>query len=209
MHRSRVTSVIASWMLLFPAASAEPDYGPLTLFQLLAISEVAVRGEVGSVEEARYELEVAEVYRPADLPTTLGVVRFDTYPPDTRSGDVAPGQTVVLFAEFAGDGLARPIGAAGEGEILRKDGSVYVRAMARPPEMLSLVEVPGQSYTAYRIDAAIFDSAVAGFYLCFQPMGPTTIARLCSDEAMQRYRSSSWLAEHFTSIAERLTTEGD
>jgi hypothetical protein len=209
MHRSRVISVIASWILLVPAASAETDYGPLTLFQLLATSEIAVRGEVGSVDEALYELEVTEIYRPAELPATLGVVRFDTYPPDTRSGEVAQGQAVVLFAESAGDGLARPLGAAGEGEILREGEYVYVRAMARPPDMLPLVQVPGKSYTAYRIDAAIFDSAVEGFYACFLPSGPTAIAQLCSDEAMERYRNSSWLAEHFTGIAERLFTEGD
>jgi hypothetical protein len=209
VHRSRVISVVASWLFLVPAASAGTDYGPLTLFQLLATSEIAVRGEVGSVEEAHYELEVTEIYRPAELPATLGVVRFDTYPPETRSGNVARGQTVVLFAESAGDGLARPLGAAGEGEILREEGYVYVRAMARPPEMLSLVQVPGQSYTAYRIDAAIFDSAVEGFYACFQPSGSTKIARLCSDEAMESYRNGSWLAEHLTGIAVRLITGGD
>lgn len=209
MHHSRVKSIVACWILLVPAASAASDYGPMTLFQLLTTNEIAVRGEVRNVEDARYDLDLAHNFRPSQLQRTLGVIRIDTYPPGTRSGEFAEGQSVALFAVPASDGLVRPLGKAGEGELPRDAKYVYVRALSRPPATVVRTKDPSGTYTAYRIESKIFDVAVEGFYACYQPIAARKIKQICSNDAQNRYQRSSWLAEHLSGIAERLISKGD
>lgn len=209
MTYSRKVLAFVALVISATATPAVSDYGHLTLFQLLTGNEVAVRGVVRGAKDESYRLESVEDYRTMDAPPSLEVVRFDTYPPDTRSGSFAEGQSIVLFAAPAKDGSVRPIGRMGEGELIRDEGFVFVRAMARPPTDLVRSTVPGGAYSAYRIDAEIFDKGVAGFYECYRPQAPGKIERICSDDARDRYRGSSWLAEHLVGIAERVIGTGD
>lgn len=204
MRHSRVKSVIASLILLVSAAPVASDYGPMTLFQLLMANDVAVRGDVTNLEDARYELELAYNFRQSEVPKSLGVIRFDSYPPETRTGDFDVGQFIVLFAVAEGEGLVRPLGRAGEGEIRRDADYVYVQALSRPPTTLTRTRSEDGTYAAYRIDARLFDQAVEGFYGCYRPTGPGRIERICSSDAQESYRGGSWLAGHLSKIAERM-----
>lgn len=204
MRRLLSISIAAFWVALVPVAWAGTDYSPMTLFQMLTHADIALRGHVRNVTEGRYEIVVERTYHPAETPSSVVVLRTDTYPPDTRSGRFAEGQSVVILAEAAGEGVVRPLGAAAEGEMPSEGRNVYVRAFARPPASLVRTEVPGGTYSAYRVDVDVFDEAVAGFYACYRTPERRTIERICDADARDDYQRSSWLAAHLAGIAERL-----
>lgn len=210
---SRVASILISVIVLVfaPAMRATADYEPMTLFELLTGAEIVVRGDIRNVTADSYDLAVERAYRPAGTPQVLHVVRIDTFRLDERWADYAEGQSVVVFAEprEGADDPIRPLGAAGEGELPTDGEYVYLRALSRPPARLVRAQIPGGTQLAYRLDAEVFDRAIAGFFNCYRPSATPRIVRICETGARDAYRESSWLAAHLAGIAERLTGEGD
>lgn len=210
---SRVASISISVIVLVfaPAMRATADYEPMTLFELLTGAEIIVRGDIRNVTTDSYDLVVERAYRPAETPQVLHVARIDRYRLDERWADYAEGQSVVVFAEprERADDPIRPSGAAGEGELPTDGEYVYVRALSRPPDRLDRGPIPGGTQLAYRLDAAGFDRAIAGFFSCYRPSETPRIVRICETRARDAYRESSWLAAHLSGIAERLIGQGN
>lgn len=209
MRRAPATATLATCFALLPAALAASDYGAMTLFTLLTKAEVTLLGTVRDVAETHYAFDVAHAFHPADAPEAIDVQRMDIYPPDRRSGDFAEGQTLVLFADRTDSGQFRPLGKAAEGEMMRDAEFVYVREMARPPADLVRVRVSGRDYSAYRIDSAVFDSAVDAFFTCYRATLPGRIERICPADTRDDLQNGSWLTTHLFGIAERLIAQGD
>ncbi len=189
---------------LLPAAQA--DYAYMTLFQMLTRAEIVVSGEVRNVTEETYDLVVDQTFHSAEPQDVLTVARVDTLRLGDRWTDYENGQQVVLFARSTATGNApvTPLGAAGEGELPADVTAVYPTALSRPPAHMNRSTYLGGSSEYYRIDAAEFRDAIAGFFDCYRPTDQGRIARLCDDAALQDYRQLSWLAAHISGIADRL-----
>lgn len=209
MRRAPTTATLATWFALLPAALAASDYGAMTLFTLLTNAEVTLLGTVRDVAQTHYAFDVSHAFHPADAPDAIDVQRMDIYPQDTRSGDFAEAQALVLFADRTDSGQFRPLGKAAEGEMMRDAEFVYVREMARPPADLVRVRVSGLDYFAYRMDIAIFDRAVDAFYTCYRATLPGRIERICPADTRDDLQNGSWLTTHLFGIAERLIAQGD
>ncbi len=192
--------------LVAPLSSARADYAHMTLFQMLTRAEIVVSGEVRNVTDTTYDLVISETFHGADLQDTLTVERVDTRRLGHRWADYEDGQQVILFARRApgGDTTVLPLGAAGEGELPAKMDAIFLKALSRPPAHLTPATHLGGAPEYYRLDAAEFREAIAGFFGCYQPTKQGRVARLCDDGALQEYRELSWLATHLSGIADRL-----
>ncbi len=206
MHHQRFKSLVATLMLFAPGFSAWGDYGPVTLYQLMVSSDIAIQAQITSIADTRYDINVARNYRQTQAPRTAAVLRPDTAS-HGHSAEFSERQYIVLFARQTEDSQLLPVGKISEGALLRDADYVYVQAMSRPPATLARTSVPGQGYLAYPIEASVFDQAVDGFYRCYQPVEANLIKRICGDSARSAYRQYSWLALHFSAIAERVIGE--
>lgn len=206
--------VLAVCAFLTCTVVAKADYDPMTLFQMLVRADIIVSGEITRVDGSTYDIQVEDSFQTIEVPLVLTVQRLELEKEDLVFDriDITPGQQIVLFAMTGKetDEPLTPLGAIGEGEIIRDDVAVYLPKLPQIDRVSETFQVAGRRVSGYRVETEVFSTSIKGFFRCFGRdtargiSARTKLVPLCDDTERANLQSDSWLAEYLTAIAQRL-----